>query len=169
MTLSTPMLSVAGMGRRDTATRDSATDLMAASGRRRAASGSASTRSRSICVDDSTPLMRGCRPNVTLALPLSLIALSSGPYWNSICSNTAAALSPLTRLVRRHGIDDERLGARGRPTDRAGELNAAVEARRAALDPDRDVRFGVQRAAIGSTVSRTLAPLSSAMRLVETR
>src|SRR5262249_62268153 len=42
-------------------------------------------------------------------------------------------------------FDDERLGARGRTADRARELNAAFEARHAALDPDRDVGFGGQR------------------------
>ena len=84
VTLSTAMLSVVGMGSCNIGTKVSARVLMAVSGRRRVASGSASTRSRSICGDDRTPLISARGPNVRLALPRSLIALSSGPYWNSI-------------------------------------------------------------------------------------
>ena len=84
VTLSTAMLKVVGMGSRDMGAKVSARALAAASGRRRDASGSSSTRSRSICGDDSAPVISGRGPNVRLALPRSLTALSSGPYWNSI-------------------------------------------------------------------------------------
>src|SRR5262249_43998171 len=43
------------------------------------------------------------------------------------------------------GFYDERFGARGRTTHRAGQLNFAFEAGHAALDPKRDVGFGGER------------------------
>ncbi len=117
VTLSALRFNAAGMGNREAASRDSASALTASSGRR--VSGSARTRSRSICGDDSVPLNSGCRPRRRSAPPLSLIARSSGPYWNSICSKTAAALSPLTRLVTRHGSRmSEPAPAGARPTAR---------------------------------------------------
>ena len=57
----------------------------------------------------------GLRPKDTLASPRSLIARSSGPYWNSICSSTAAVLSPLILLLMRHGSMMTPPAARARP------------------------------------------------------
>ena len=117
VTVSTPSPSFTGNGSFCAPEKDSTSVLMATSGRRRVSSGSASMRSRSSCGEDSTPLTCGWLPNVSLASPRSLIARSSGPYWNSICSSTAAAPSPLTRLVTRH--DSMRPPSEARPTARA--------------------------------------------------
>src|SRR5258707_11905670 len=53
----------------------------------------------------------------------------------------ACAVS-LDAAVHAPWFDDERLRARGCTPDRARELDAAFEARHAALDPNRDVGFG---------------------------
>ncbi len=92
-TVSASMLSpsLRGSGHRGASERATASALMAAIGRRRVSSGSATARSRSICGAESVPSTCGLLPKVSFALPRSLIARSSQPYWSSICSRSAAA------------------------------------------------------------------------------
>ena len=95
VTVSTLIPRRTATGRRCARVNDSAKVLMAVSGRRCAASGSARIRSRSICDADRVATSSGLGPNDSLASPLSLTARSSGPYWNSTWSSTAAV--PLMR------------------------------------------------------------------------
>ena len=101
--LSMPKKIFTGTGGR--ANSDSVSVMLrnSATGVRRVASCSTRARSRSTWRADSTALNLGLSPSLKSALPASLIARSSGPYWTSICSNSAPAGVALIRLVARQG------------------------------------------------------------------
>ena len=73
----------------------------------------------------------------------------------------ACAVS-LDAAVHAPRFDDERLRARRCTTDRARELDAAFEARHAALDPNRDVGFGGQR--LIDRIDRKAHPRAAVLR-----
>jgi len=103
VTPSIPKPICTGMGQRDKAGAIAARALTALAGSRRGRSCKDSARSRSIWRADTTASTRGLSPKIISAVPVALIARSSGPYCNSRCSNRADAGVALTREVMRQG------------------------------------------------------------------
>ena len=121
----------------------------AASGRRRGASGVASSRSRSTCRADSVPCNCGCAPNLNSPEPASVTARSSGPYWNDTSSSVAADTSALTLLVSRHGSKATALPLAS--TAPAGRDSVSVPSKRgvAALERQQALGLDGQRPLVG--------------------
>ena len=164
VTFSTPIPSLTGIGGRGAPLKKSAKALNATSGRRRAGSGRPSMRSRSIWVEARLTTSCGLTPKARLASPRSLIARSSGPYWNSICSSTAEALSPRMRLVNRQGWV---MPSGVRPTGRANCRLPSKRGTPCSIAISTSVS-AISGRSTGSRLSRTRIPVSPA-RLVAMR
>ena len=143
---SMPSPILIGTGGRANADSASVRLRNSATGVRCGASDASRARSRSIWRADSTASNRGLAPSLSSAVPPSLMARSSGPYWMSSCSNSTLAGVAVIRLVARHGsLVTVPPPASSKPAG-PRQHQAALEARMLALDPHGAVGLDGERA-----------------------